>query len=99
MAVIRKAIQKKNAESLAAAAHALKGSVSNFGAGGAERFAEELQARGRGNDFRRAGAVYDCLEEEIAKLEANLRGYAGTNKKKAFSRKNLQSRQTKKRKG
>ncbi len=98
MAVMRKAIHKKNAESLAATAHALKGSVSIFGGGEAQRFAEDLQARGRTNDFRGAGAVYDSLQEEIAKLEANLRGYAGPNKKKAFSASNLKRRQTKKRK-
>jgi len=72
--------------------------VSIFGGGEAQRFAEDLQARGRTNDFRGAGAVYDSLQEEIAKLEANLRGYAGPNKKKAFSASNLKRRQTKKRK-
>jgi signal transduction histidine kinase/CheY-like chemotaxis protein len=73
---IQDALKKKNAPSVASLAHAVKGSVAIFGADAADDCCLKLQEQGRANDFRGLSAVYDQLKEEIAKLEANLRGYA-----------------------
>lgn len=77
MAGMRKAMQRNDGEGLAAIAHALKGSVSIFGAQGAREHSQKLQELGRAKDFRGLAQVYEQLKEEIAELEANLRGYAG----------------------
>ncbi|MGB9467932.1 MAG: response regulator [Candidatus Acidiferrum sp.] len=74
---MQKALKQKNGVSLASLAHAVKGSVSIFDANLAREHAEKLQESARANDFTGLAAVYDRLKEEIAKLEANLRGYAG----------------------
>jgi signal transduction histidine kinase/HPt (histidine-containing phosphotransfer) domain-containing protein/ActR/RegA family two-component response regulator len=77
---IQKAVTGKNGEKLASFAHALKGSVSIFGAEVARDHSEKLQDLGRANDFRGAASLYKQLKEEIAELEANLRGYAVQNR-------------------
>ncbi len=74
---MQKALKQKNGVSLASLAHAVKGSISIFDANLAREQAEKLQESSRANDFTDLAAVYDRLKEEIAKLEANLRGYAG----------------------
>jgi len=76
LASLRKAVQRKDAPELATQAHALKGTLSIFGAPQAHARAQELQDLGRSGDLRRAGQVHDLLKEEIANLEENLRGYA-----------------------
>ena len=77
---IERGIRRSDGESVAAAAHALKGSVSIFGAEAARVAAQELQESGRRADFTRASKGLGPLKEEIAKLEENLRGYAGRNR-------------------
>jgi len=77
MSAIQKALKQKNGQSLASLAHAIKGSVSIFGADLARDCCEKLQELGRANDFREAVPLFEHLKEEIAQLEANLRGYAG----------------------
>ncbi|MGB2665433.1 MAG: response regulator [Candidatus Acidiferrum sp.] len=74
---MQKALKQKNGTGLASLAHAVKGSVSIFDANLAREQAEQLQESARANDFTGLAAVYVRLKEEIAKLEANLRGYAG----------------------
>lgn len=76
MAGIQKALTKKDASSLASLAHALKGSVDIFSANAARECAEKLQDLGRANNFTGATGLYSQLQEEIAHLEENLRGYA-----------------------
>jgi len=76
LAGIAAAIRWKKPESLASLAHALKGSVSIFGAEGARKQANELQELGRSGKLSEARDVLAQLKEEIAKLQANLRGYA-----------------------
>ncbi len=76
METMGKALQRKNGTELSAVAHALKGSVSIFGAPHAVQHAQSLQDLGRISDFQEAGRVYSFLQEEIAKLQQNLRGYA-----------------------
>jgi CheY-like chemotaxis protein len=70
------AIRRKNPETLASLAHALKGSVSIFGAETARKKADELQEIGRSSELSGAPEALARLKEEIAKLRANLRGYA-----------------------
>lgn len=74
---IQKALEQKNGQNLASLAHALKGSVGIFGAHVARDCCQKLQDLGRANDLSEISAAYDRLKEEIAQLEANLRGYAG----------------------
>lgn len=76
LAGISAAIREGKPEVLASLAHALKGSVSIFGAEAARRRANELQELGRSNGLAGAAEVLAGLKEEIAKLQANLRGYA-----------------------
>lgn len=76
LAGIAATIRRKNAEGLAALAHALKGSVSIFGAKTAREHCQELQELGRNNELSRATKVFALLKEDVAKLQANLRGYA-----------------------
>lgn len=77
LAGIQRALQQQDGEALASLAHALKGSVSIFGAQAARDHSQTLQEMGRAKDFHRSTPVYEQLKEEIAELEANLRGYAG----------------------
>jgi signal transduction histidine kinase/HPt (histidine-containing phosphotransfer) domain-containing protein/ActR/RegA family two-component response regulator len=76
VAGIAAAIRKKNPEALASIAHALKGSVSIFGAEASRKLSQELQELGRSHELSKASEVLRLLKEEIAKLQANLRGYA-----------------------
>lgn len=78
VAEIRKALKREDRETVASLAHALKGSVSVFGADAARDYAQELQGLAHHGDFHTATTVQSHLEREIAKLQANLRGYAGT---------------------
>src|ERR1700739_110245 len=74
---IKKALEQKDGPAVASLAHALKGAVSIFGAQKAVAFAGKLQELQRTEDFHGIARVYEQLKEEIAELEANLRGYAG----------------------
>jgi signal transduction histidine kinase/HPt (histidine-containing phosphotransfer) domain-containing protein/ActR/RegA family two-component response regulator len=76
LAVIQKALVRKNGADLSASAHALKGSVSIFGALRAAQHTQSLQDLGRMGDFQEANRVFGFLQEEIAELQQNLRGYA-----------------------
>lgn len=75
LALLRTALAGKDAAALAASAHALKGSVSIFGAATARQFADELQNMGRSNELSGAPKKLAQLEEEFANLEKKLRGY------------------------
>lgn len=71
------ALQHKDADSLSAFAHALKGSVAMFGADQARQYSQDLENLGRKRDFKAARRVAESLKEEIAKVQENLRGHAG----------------------
>ncbi|HTP68506.1 MAG TPA: response regulator [Dongiaceae bacterium] len=77
LTLMESAVRLKRADKLASIAHALKGSVAIFGAAAAQQLCQELQEQGRKNEISDAARAFDLLKEEIAKLEANLRGYAG----------------------
>lgn len=76
MQAIQKALKRKSGGELSSIAHALKGSVAIFGAPRAVHQAQSLQDLGRISDFQEAAGVFDFLQEEIAKLQQNLRVYA-----------------------
>jgi len=76
VAGIAAALRRKDGEALASLAHALKGSVSIFGAESARKLAEQLQELGRDANLSPAAEILSSLKEEIANLQANLRGYA-----------------------
>jgi CheY-like chemotaxis protein/HPt (histidine-containing phosphotransfer) domain-containing protein len=69
---IRKAVQKSDPAALRAAAHALKGAVSNFAAPPATEAAQRLQKMGDAGRLEGAGAALEQLEREIDALLASL---------------------------
>lgn len=77
-AEIENALKRKDGEKAASLAHALKGSVGVYGAHAACHWCQRLQDLAHQGDFPAATDVCSQLEQEIAKLQANLRGYAGT---------------------
>jgi len=74
--IMGKALKRKDGSDLSSYAHALKGSVAIFGAAKAVEYSQSLQDLGRVGDFEEAGRIYGLLQEEIAKIQQNLRGYA-----------------------
>jgi signal transduction histidine kinase/HPt (histidine-containing phosphotransfer) domain-containing protein len=76
MATMWKALQRKDGSELSAVAHALKGSVGIFGGIKASQHAQSIEYLARTSDFPEAGRAYGVLQEEIAKLQQNLRRYA-----------------------
>jgi PAS domain S-box-containing protein len=68
MAKIRDAIKAQNATAIADAAHALKGSVGNFGDTAALESAREIEKRGRQGKLDGTWENYATLEDDIALL-------------------------------
>ena len=77
LAEIEAAIRRGHAAKLESSAHALKGTVAIFGAKAASQCCQRLQDLGHSRELSGAGDTLNLLKEEIAELEANLRGYAG----------------------
>lgn len=76
MASIRQAIECQDPEALARAAHALKGSVSNFAARRAVDQALRLEAMGRQGDLEGAPEAYGALQATLGRLIEALTGLA-----------------------
>ncbi|HLY59380.1 MAG TPA: PAS domain S-box protein [Terriglobia bacterium] len=72
MGNLRLAIARADPKSLELAAHALKGSVSNFGAELAVHAAQQLETMGREKNLRGAGEVLAILEEQVNLLNISL---------------------------
>jgi CheY-like chemotaxis protein len=74
---VRNAIQRGDGRALERSAHALKGSVSNFGARTASEAAYSLEQMGRNGDFAKAPETFARLEQQVdlllPALEALLR--------------------------
>ena len=68
IAGIRDAIQQQDATGLEHCAHALKGSVSNFGVDGATNAAYRLEMLGRRRSLEEAPAALHALEAQFAIL-------------------------------
>jgi HPt (histidine-containing phosphotransfer) domain-containing protein len=75
---IRAAVAHNDANELERAAHALKGSVLNFGARTVADLALGLESMGRAGDFTQAGKVAAELERQIGALRAELTAMAST---------------------
>jgi HPt (histidine-containing phosphotransfer) domain-containing protein len=65
---LRRAVASGSADEVRRAAHALKGSVSNFVDGGPTATASELETMGRNGQLDGTRAVLDRLEREIVAL-------------------------------
>jgi len=77
LAKLEESIREKRGDTLAFDAHALKGSLSVFGAEKAAALCKALQECGKNVRFADAPLTFAALKEAIAELERNLRGYAG----------------------
>jgi len=73
LSLIRRAIAKKDAQKLATAAHALKGSISIFGAAKAVAIVRNLEAMGRSGHLFNAGPQFRALESEFERMKPELR--------------------------
>jgi signal transduction histidine kinase/CheY-like chemotaxis protein/HPt (histidine-containing phosphotransfer) domain-containing protein len=96
LSLIRRAIAKKDAHKLASAAHALKGSISIFGAAKAVSIARELEAMGRSGHLFHAGRQFRALESEFDRITPELQAVAAVSivKRKAKRRAKPRSRRT-----
>jgi len=65
---IRKSLQTRDMRGLAEAAHALKGSVGNFGASSAFDSARKIEMTARQGTLDGAWEMYAALEDDIARL-------------------------------
>jgi two-component system, sensor histidine kinase and response regulator len=68
MARIREALKKEDCKAIAEAAHALKGSVGNFGETAAFESAREIEKKGRQGKLDGTWETYAALEDDIALL-------------------------------
>jgi len=74
---IRDAVRNSDFDDLERAAHALKGSVSNFSAASAVDAASNLEAMGRGRDITAAPEALNALELELDMPRDGLLGMCG----------------------
>jgi len=72
---LRGAVEERSADEVRRAAHALKGSLSNFIDGGPTATAFELETMGREGRLDESANALDRLEGEIAALTARLREF------------------------
>jgi two-component system sensor histidine kinase/response regulator len=72
---IRAALEQGQPVQVQKAAHTLKGAVSNFTAQAARELAQTLENMGHAGDLSGAGDVYQSLAQELAQVEAALRGF------------------------
>jgi PAS domain S-box-containing protein len=68
LARIKEAIDAKDTRAVQAAAHTVKGAVSNFAASSATEAAARLQQTGEGNDLGSARAASDVLRRELERV-------------------------------
>jgi HPt (histidine-containing phosphotransfer) domain-containing protein len=76
---VREAFERGDAHGLGRAAHALKGSVGNFGARAAFEAARRLELMGKGGDLARAGEALAALEAEMERLALALKAFGKEN--------------------
>jgi PAS domain S-box-containing protein len=77
VARLREAVRQNDAAALRAAAHALKGAVSNFAAPAATEAAHSLQKVAEAGRLGGAGAELERLEREVEALQAALAAVVG----------------------
>ena len=73
VAEVRAAVARRESTALARAAHSLKGSASQIGAGQVARLAAELEQRGRAGTADDAEPLVAQLETDVDRLRARLR--------------------------
>jgi len=71
---VRRAIEEANAEQLERAAHTLKGSVANFGAGPVYQTARALEMMGREGNLSPAHEMFETLKKQLEQLISQLVG-------------------------
>jgi CheY-like chemotaxis protein len=76
LAEIKESIHRRDADTLARAAHTLKGSVGNFAAKKAFALAQRLETAGRNGQLDSAGEECVALESELALMSKELRKLA-----------------------
>jgi two-component system sensor histidine kinase/response regulator len=86
MAKIRGALSARDPRALAEAAHALKGSVGNFGSSSAFETAREIEKTGREGKLDGAWELYATLEDDLARLLPALQSAGGLKGARAQSR-------------
>jgi HPt (histidine-containing phosphotransfer) domain-containing protein len=72
LAEIRAAIAAADGKQLETSAHALKGSVANFGARAAVESASRLEQMGHAGDLRQSADALHALEQALSLLHAEL---------------------------
>ncbi len=72
LAEIRAAIAAADGKQLETSAHALKGSVANFGARAAVESASRLEQMGHAGDMRQSADSLHALEQALSALRAEL---------------------------
>jgi HPt (histidine-containing phosphotransfer) domain-containing protein len=78
---LRQAIEGKTPEALRQAAHALKGSLSNFGAAAAAAAAKKLETLGRAGTVEGATEILPILESEVERVKKAVSAFRGKRKK------------------
>jgi HPt (histidine-containing phosphotransfer) domain-containing protein len=78
MTLIETAVKEQNAENLEHYAHSLKGSASNFGAAKTVELALSLELMGRNKQLENAAANFAQLQQEIGRLDSELKEYRKT---------------------
>jgi PAS domain S-box-containing protein len=86
MARIQKALKLRDPAALADAAHALKGSVGNFGPSGAFETARGLEMAGRKGTLEGSWEAYATLEDQMADVSPVLARYRNAMLKKSKKR-------------
>jgi HPt (histidine-containing phosphotransfer) domain-containing protein len=69
---MRQALETEEQQRFARAAHSLKSTSANLGASMLQQYAKELEAYGRAGDLAAAAEQFPRLEEEYARVEAQL---------------------------
>ena len=72
---LKAALEERDGERIWRSAHAVKGSVSNFSADGAEALAAKLEDAARAEDFAVAEQTAGELAREVERVSADLRRY------------------------
>jgi signal transduction histidine kinase/CheY-like chemotaxis protein/HPt (histidine-containing phosphotransfer) domain-containing protein len=95
--LIQRAIAKRDAQKLAASAHALKGSIAIFGAAKAVAIAANLQTMGRSGDLLGADSQFLALESEFARLKPELLAIQSAPNASARTKRKIKSKPRRKR--
>jgi HPt (histidine-containing phosphotransfer) domain-containing protein len=86
LARVRDAVKRGSAPDLRSAAHALKGSVSNFAAPAATAAASRLQEMGERGDLTKASLAQASLEQELTRVRERLAAIVAGGRGKSASR-------------